>query len=255
MNAARRREEIGQILLERPASVEELAQLHGVSSSTIRRDLAALSAGGQVVRTYGGALAPAPEEQSVAERQHLAIHEKRAIAKAAARHARDGEFLLLDAGTTVGALAQQLRHGRSLTVATNGVTSVRALMSAASVELIVIGGALRRVSEGMIGPLAEAIVVGLSADAVFLGADGVAADRGVCEGTAEQIALKRLMVEHSSRVYVLADSTKLGNRASHWWLPLDRPWTLITDSSASRDRLAPFLARDEVTVEVADPAR
>ncbi len=251
MKGARRREEIGQVLQERPASVEELARLHGVSSSTIRRDLATLSATGHVVRTYGGALAPAPGEQSVEERRHLAIQEKRAIAKAAARHVGDGELLLLDAGTTVGALAHQLRHGQSLTVATNGVTSVRALISAASVDLIVIGGALRRVSEGMIGPLAEATVAGLHADAVFLGADGVTADLGVCEGTAEQIALKRLMVERSSRVYVLADSTKLGNRGSHWWLQLDRPWTLITDSSASDEQLAPFRARDDVTVEVA----
>jgi DeoR/GlpR family transcriptional regulator of sugar metabolism len=252
MKGAHRRAKIGRLLQERPASVEELARLYAVSPSTIRRDLATLSAGGQVVRTYGGALAPTPGEQSVAERGHLAVREKRAIAKAAVRHVQEGEFLLLDAGTTVGALAHQLRHGQSLTVATNGVTSVRALMSAAPVELLVIGGALRRVSEGMIGPVAEAMVSGLSADAVFLGADGVTADRGLCEGTAEQIALKRLMVERSSRVYVLADSTKLGNRGSHWWLPLSRPWTLITDSSASEEQLAPFRARGEVTLEVAD---
>ena len=90
---------------------------------------------------------------------------------------------------------------------------------------------------------------------MFLGADGVTADRGVCEGTAEQAALKRRMVDSAGEVVVLADATKLGNARSHYWTSLDRPWTLITDDGATDAQLAPFRAVTDVDVVVAGSRR
>lgn len=255
MRAKPRRDEIKDVLRTSPASVEELAGRYGVSPSTIRRDLAVLTVQGDVVRTYGGALAPAPGEQSLHQREHLALAQKSAIALAGARRIRDGQFLLLDAGTTVGALAQVLAEGHRLTVATNGLTSIQILADSPEVELIVLGGALRHISQGMIGPLAESALATLSADIVFLGADGVSAERGICEGTAEQASVKRLMVERSADVVVLADSSKLGNTGSHWWTPILRAWTLITDDSVTEEQLEPFRRHPEITVEVSPSRR
>jgi|BarGraNGADG00312_2_1021985.scaffolds.fasta_scaffold04670_3 DeoR/GlpR family transcriptional regulator of sugar metabolism len=251
MKAMRRRAEICEIIRNRSASVEELAGLYDVSLSTIRRDLATLSSRGEVVRTYGGALTPAPGEQGIHEREGLALAQKTAIARAAATHIRDGQFLLFDAGTTVGALARTISRGRRVTVATNGLTSLQVLADSPDVELLVLGGALRHVSQGMIGPLAESALGGMTADMAFLGADGVTADRGVCEGTAEQASLKRLMIVNSAAVFVVADSSKLGLAPSHWWTSLSEPWTLITDDGATEEQLAPFRRHSEVTVEIA----
>lgn len=251
MRSEERRARIRGLLQARPVTVEEMAELFAVSPSTVRRDLAALSDEGTVVRTYGGALSAAPGEQPVYERERLAPAQKAAIAKVAEGHVRQGELLLLDAGTTVGALAERLASWTAITVVTNGLTSLAALADSEGVELIALGGAVRHVSLGMIGPIAEAALRGITADAVFLGADGVVAGRGVCEGTAEQAALKQLMVRQAREVYVLADSTKLGQAGSHWWTVLDRPWTLITDESATDGQLAPFRDRPEITVSVA----
>ncbi|WP_395110677.1 DeoR/GlpR family DNA-binding transcription regulator [Actinomadura sp. SCN-SB] len=253
MKAEERRARIARILREQPVRVEELAGRFEVSPSTIRRDLATLSDEGAVVRTYGGALSAAPGEQSLHERERLALAQKAAIAKAAESRVRPGAVLLLDAGTTVGALAERLASWSGITVVTNGLTTLDALADSEGVELVSLGGAVRHVSLGMIGPIAEGALRGITADAVFLGADGVVAGRGVCEGTAEQASLKRLMVEQAREVFVLADASKLGRADSHWWTPLDRPWTLITDSGAAEDDLAPFRERDEVTVVVAGP--
>jgi DeoR/GlpR family transcriptional regulator of sugar metabolism len=246
-----RRTRIRGLLQARPVTVEEMAALFDVSPSTVRRDLAALSDEGTVVRTYGGALSAAPGEQPVHERELLALTQKAAIAKVAEQHVRQGQLLLLDAGTTVGALAARLASWSAITVVTNGLTSLAALADSAGVELVALGGAVRHVSLGMIGPIAESALRGITADAVFLGADGVVAGRGVCEGTAEQAALKRLMIEQAREIYVLADSTKLGQAGSHWWTVLDRPWTLITDEGATPDRLAAFRNRPEITVSIA----
>ena len=238
-------------LRSRPVGVEELAERYAVSLSTIRRDLARLSAGGEVVRTYGGALAAAPGEQSVHEREHLALAEKAAIAREAERFVRRGQLLVMDAGTTVGALAVHLASYEPITVVTNGLTTLHALEDAAGVELLVLGGLVRHVSLGMVGPLAEAAMQGITADVAFLGADGVTADRGICEGTSEQASLKRAMVEAASTVVVLADAGKLGNATSHYWTALDKPWTLITDDRASDQQLEPFRALPNTDVVVA----
>lgn len=255
MKAKRRRAEICEIIRYKPARVEELAGLYDVSMSTIRRDLAKLSSSGGVVRTYGGALAPAPGEQSIHEREGLALAQKTAIARIAATHIRDGHFLIFDAGTTVGALARTISRGHQVAVATNGLTSLQVLADSPDVELIVLGGVLRHISQGMIGPLAEAALSGMTADMAFLGADGVTADRGLCEGTVEQASLKRLMISKSAAVFVLADSAKLGLAPSHWWTSIPQPWTLITDDAATEEQLAPFLSRSEVTVEIASSTK
>jgi DeoR/GlpR family transcriptional regulator of sugar metabolism len=255
VRAQERRAEIGAILRSRPASVEELAERYDVSLSTIRRDLAHLSGSGEVIRTYGGALAAAPGEQSVHEREHLALSQKAAIARAAERYVQPGQVLLLDAGTTVGALASRLAGHQGVTVVTNGLTTMHALEDAGGVELIVLGGTVRHVSLGMIGPLAEAALAGITADVAFLGADAVSADRGISEGTAEQAALKRAMVENAATVVVLADAGKLNVGSSHYWTALERDWTLVTDDRASDEQLAPYRDRGDVEVVIAGSRR
>lgn len=237
--AKTRRAAIRDLLRSRPVAVDEMAVRFGVTASTIRRDLATLTDAGEIVRTLGGALAPTGE-QSLHERESLAGLEKAAIAREAERHVRTGQTLLLDAGTTVGALAERLAGWSGITVASTGLTAVKALADCDDIELICLGGTVRHVSHGMIGPLAEAAMSYLTADAVFLGADGVTAERGVCEATAAQASLKRLMVAAASAVYVLADASKLGRANSHWWTPLPAGWTLITDAGADAGRLAEF---------------
>jgi DeoR/GlpR family transcriptional regulator of sugar metabolism len=161
-----------------------------------------------------------------------------------------GQLLVMDAGTTVGALAVRLSSYQRITVVTNGLTTMHALEDAAGVELIVLGGLVRHVSLGMVGPLAESAMRGITADVAFLGADGVTADRGICEGTSEQASLKQAMVESASTVVVLADAGKLGNATSHYWTALDRHWTLITDDRATEQQLEPFLALPHAEVVV-----
>jgi DeoR family fructose operon transcriptional repressor len=88
-------------------------------------------------------------------------------------------------------------------------------------------------------------------DKVFLGADGLASGRGLCEASQEQAALKAKMINQAEQVYVLADASKLGYTGQQAWTPLERPWFLVTDPSAAPEKLAPFLADPLVTVLVA----
>ncbi|WP_330246070.1 DeoR/GlpR family DNA-binding transcription regulator [Streptomyces sp. NBC_00562] len=235
------------------ASVEELSQLFDVTPSTIRRDLARLTTEGRLARTYGGAMAlSAHPEASLRQRTGEAYEEKRAIAQWAARQVEPGETLLLDAGTTVGALAHELRAAKDLTIATTGLTALHALADAEGVHVECLGGTLRPLSQGFVGPLTEAALERMSFDRVFLGADGVTVDRGICEADLRQTRLKELMSRRADRVYVLAHGAKLGRAPFHAWAKLREEWTLVTDTSAPDAQIRAFEVRG-VRVEIAPP--
>jgi len=240
-----RREEIISLAATQPElSVEELAGRFEVTTSTIRRDLARLSAEGRLARTYGGAIARRSHvESSFEERRSEAAGAKQAMAACAAELVTPGDTVLLDAGTSCAALAQTVRSMTPLTVATVGLGSLQALAGADGVDVIALGGRLRHLSQGFVGALAEMALERLTFDICFLGTDAVSSERGICEASLEQIRLKELMVRVSSRVVVLAHSAKLDERPFHAWIwPGDR-WTLITDDGVTDDQLRRFAAR------------
>ncbi len=118
-----------------------------------------------------------------------------------------------------------------------------------------LGGEVRHISQGLVGPLCEATLMRLSADRVFLGADGLDAERGICEASTVQTRLKEVMMTRAAKTYVLTDSRKLGQAPLTAWAPLDRPWTLVTDDGATDDQLKDFYARPHVEVVVVPTIR
>jgi DeoR/GlpR family transcriptional regulator of sugar metabolism len=119
------------------------------------------------------------------------------------------------------------------------------------VHLTLIGGDLRSSSMSTLGPLAELTLSRLSVDKAFLGADGVVAEFGLCEASAEQAYLKDCIIRRAAQIIVLADADKLGRARQQHWTPIERDWRLITSSTADPVRLAPFNAMERVTVETA----
>jgi DeoR/GlpR family transcriptional regulator of sugar metabolism len=257
LKASQRREQIKRLTsVQGLVNVEQLAESFDVTPSTIRRDLSLLTERGELARTYGGAIATyqGGREPSLGERTRMAPLQKEHIARLAAGFVADGETLILDAGTTTGRLAHRLRGRERLTVITNGVTTLTELADAQDVNVICLGGDLRHISHGFVGPLAELSLARLTADRAFLGADGLDARFGICEASPVQTRLKELMMDRADHVYVLADSSKLGTAPFGAWAPIERPWTLITDGDATAEQLAPFRALDRVTVLVAGGA-
>lgn len=230
------------------ASVEELSALFGVTASTIRRDLSQLTARGLMARTYGGAIALDPHpESSLRQRSLEGFEAKRAIAEWSAAQIRPGETVLLDAGTTVGTMGGFLRDAEDLTVIAAGLTALEALADADSVRVECLGGTLRHLSQGFVGPLAEASLQRVSFDRAFLGADAVTAEFGICEAELLQTRLKEMMMDRAGTTYVLAHSAKLGQKPFHAWAPIPPGAILVTDSGASDAQIEPF---EKASIEV-----
>ncbi|WGW11561.1 DeoR/GlpR family DNA-binding transcription regulator [Saxibacter everestensis] len=224
-----------------PANVDDLSRKFAVTASTIRRDLALLTDAGRLARTYGGAISvTAHPEATLRQRLGEAYLAKQAIARWARMQVRSGETLLLDAGSTVGALAHELRSATSIRVATVGLTTLNELADVDEVEVECLGGRLRHISQGFVGPLTEAALERMTFDRVFLGTDGVHPVHGICEAELEQTRLKELMAGRAREVYVLAHADKLGESPFHAWAKLPAGWHLVTDQSAPDSMVARF---------------
>jgi DeoR/GlpR family transcriptional regulator of sugar metabolism len=223
------------------ANVEELAAHFGVTPSTIRRDLATLTRSGKVARTYGGAIAlVGHQELSLRQRIGEAYEEKHGMARWARQQVQLGDTVLLDAGSSVGALAHELRQFNRLTVATASLNVVEELSDVEGITVQCLGGRLRTLSQSFVGPITEAALERMTFDSVFLGTDAVDPLRGICEADLEQTRLKELIARRADRIYVLAHASKIGIRPFHAWAALPKPWTLITDPSVTAEQRASF---------------
>jgi DeoR/GlpR family transcriptional regulator of sugar metabolism len=188
-----------------PAPVGVLAERLGVSQATVRRDLVLLDREGRVTRVYGGAMAAGgtPFARVAAER----AEEKDAVARRAASLVADGQTVLLDAGTTARRLARHLRD-RALTVITGSLAVYDELKDADDVQLVLLGGMVRRSHHSMVGFLTEDALRQVRADTVFLGASGVRGDGHVLDSTVVEVPAKRAMIAAGERVVLLADAGK-----------------------------------------------
>jgi DeoR/GlpR family transcriptional regulator of sugar metabolism len=173
---------------------------------------------------------------------------REAIAAHAAAMVEPGSAVLLGPGRTTYALARRLAHLPGLTVVTNSVPVTLALLDAPQVEVIMVGGTLRRTIQAFVGPLTEQSLHGLRGAQVFLSGDGVTAERGLTTHNVFAAATDQSLVAAGKRVVVLADHAKVGAEAMCQTVPTEKMDVLITDSKADAAELARIAAAVDVQI-------
>ncbi len=236
----RRAQRLDVILAELGAhgsvSVSELAETLDASSATVRRDLELLEDQKLLSRSHGGAVRNGLlYELPVRYRGGRQAEEKGRIADAAADRVAGAQTVGLSGGTTTTEVARRLRD-RELTVVTNAVNIASELVISETIRLVVTGGVARPQSYELIGPLAERTLDGLNIDVLFLGVDGINAS-GVTTHDEVEAQTDRKLVERSSRVIVVADSSKIGQSALSSICALSEIDELITDVAAPAEEL------------------
>jgi DeoR/GlpR family transcriptional regulator of sugar metabolism len=215
------------------ANVQDLAEATGASIVTIRRDLQHLEEVGVVTRTHGGArLADAAgPEVAFQSRVQEHLNAKRAIADAAYSLLNPHSTVFFDAGTTVLQLARRLRvEPMPLTVFTNGLAVAQELVNVESVQVNLLGGALRNENLSMVGPYAERLLHEFWFDQLYLGTSAVRDDAQMYTLHPAEASLNRAMITRTSQSILLADASKFGSSAPYSVAPLSVAHTVITDS-------------------------
>lgn len=196
---------VGLVQEQGEVSVEYLAHLFETSEVTIRKDLTALEESGFLLRRYGGAI-KLPTEMNEESQEQLS-KQKLAIASAAANQIRDHNRIIIDSGSTTGALVKALHHS-GLVVMTNSLALANELIALeCEPTVLMTGGTWDARSESFQGKVAANVLRSYDFDQLFIGADGLDLTRGTTTFN-ELIGLSQVMAEVSREVIVLIESQK-----------------------------------------------
>lgn len=230
--------------------VEGLARQFEVSPSTIRRELRVLESKGLLRRTHGGAITIAPmlyepfrHLSSFQEQEEQHASEKRRIGLGAAALIADGETISIGAGTTTTQVARSLVHRKGITVITNSVNVAMELSNRDDLKVFVSGGYLSGDWFALVGQTAMSSVSEMFVDKAFIGVDGIHADIGLTTNYPDQATVHRAMIRQARQRIVVADHGKIGVVGRALIALPGEINILITDSGASDELIAPFLAR------------
>ena len=157
----------------------------------------ALAREGKLTRVHGGAVSE-PRRAAVRRRSRRAPRREGPDRPRRGRLVEDGQTVMIDIGTTTLELARHL-HGRKLTVITSNLAVVEELLPEPTIELVVLGGVVRRNYRSLVGVLAEDALRQLSADVAFLGASGIREDLSVMDTTMVEVPIKRGMIAAAER--------------------------------------------------------
>jgi DeoR family fructose operon transcriptional repressor len=235
--AEERQQAIAGLVTQRGrVAVTAVAEHFGVTTETVRRDLALLERAGMLRRVHGGAVPVGTltvVEPGLGERRSTRIDAKRRIATAALTllPASSGS-LILDGGSSTAALAELLPGDRSLVVATNSVPIAARLAGSPGITLHVLGGRVRGITQSAVGESTVRALGDLRADVVFLGTNGISAGHGFSTPDEAEAAVKRAMARAGQRVVVLGDSSKLGREHLVRFAAVEDVDVLVTDEEA-----------------------
>ena len=233
MKVQRHNEIVTRVRERGSVSVRELSSALDVSASTIRRDLHQLDRAGVLTRVHGGAAVTASDPDATRPFDAVAradTREKSLVAAAAARVC-DGEVIALDIGTTTALLARELR-GRAITVVTNSLAVLDVLRFDESVELILLGGMVRRPYHSLVGVLTEDAMHQIGVDRAFLGMSGLSGGGQVMDSTFVEVPVKRAFIAAAREVVLVADGHKIPGSGTLRVCRVDQVDVLVTTAGA-----------------------
>lgn len=222
-------------MLERTPSVQvaDLAETFGVSAVTIRADLDALEQAGKLRRTHGGAV-------SLSKRLTVSVQDKRvnvnaaakqAVARAALQLVDDGDSLLVDSGTTALEFVRALDRRCDITVITADLTIANYVdESLPGVDVILLGGTLRKGHRYLYGPLTLASLEVLHPDKAFICPISLVPGRGLMTNNERMAEVKTACMRSARSCIGLMDASKLNASGLIRFAGLEDLDALVMDS-------------------------
>lgn len=221
---------LDQVARDGRVVVEALAERFGVSGMTIRRDLAELAEAGKLNRVHGGALAARAGlvEFLFQERASAMAAEKKAIGRRVAEMVQPGMSVSLDTGTTTLEVARALVSKKNIRVLTTSLAIASVLHASEGVEVILLGGIVRKTSPDLWGPMTEENINKFRVQYAILGTDAVTPS-GLYTTDVSISRISRALIDNARESVVVADSSKFFRTAFVQHGSLSEITRLVTD--------------------------
>lgn len=239
MLQTKRMEEIMELLLQqRYVDVQGLSSMLGVTPKTIRLDLERLEKMNLLQRIHGGAVISTqqPSQFPMNLGRQKNREKKAKIAARALSLLREKDVIFLDDGTTSLALAELLGEF-PITVLTNDLQIVQALMHKPNVTLYVAGGCVKRDGDSCViyGEDCIQFVRKYRVNKLFLGVSTIDVENGLMIYYYGDRATKRALISVAESIICMVDSSKFGHTAFTTVAKIPEIDTIITDRGLSED--------------------
>lgn len=212
--------------------VAELSKELDVTVVTVRKDLKILEEKGLLFRSHGSATSVSPyvNDRSVNEKKLVKVEEKTKIALEAVKLIEEEDAIIIGSGTTVVSFAQAIPKGKKLTVLTAAMNVTLALIDTKEIEIVQLGGVVRKSSSSVVGHYAEEMLRQFACSKLFLSADGISLDYGLTTSHMMEAHLNAQMMRGVQKTIVLADSSKFGKKGFGKICNLEDIDMIITDA-------------------------
>lgn len=225
-----------------------------VADITLRRDLSSLAAGNRILRYHGGVKSvnyQVGTDGDLSYRSAVNMDAKRSIAEAATTFVHPNTTIFIDSGSTCLELCKVFPDIPVL-VFTSGINCAMELCKRKNVQLYILGGMVNKETMALSGSTPLSQLKHLNFDISFLGALGFSDHAAFTTGEEEAAILKREVIHHTDKTFVLADSGKFGHPGTFTFCePADIDY-LVTDVNADSATIMK-IASDEVNVIIANP--
>lgn len=226
--------------------VIDLSREFGVTEETIRRDLEKLEKEGVLIRTHGGAT---PIEKELYDEPHSVrsrenIENKKKIGMAIKDLINEGEIVMMDSSTTSLEIAKCIGNSKTITMITNSMGLAMEMVEFDKIQMICIGGTLRRNALSLIGPSAKKSIKNYYADKVILSCKGMDLKRGVMESNELEAEIKKAMIDSAKTVILAIDHTKFNQFSIISLYDLSKVDIVVTDKQPSKEWVEAFQEND-----------
>lgn len=218
---------------------QELQELLGVSSMTVRRAVQQLAAKKQVIRTIGGVQRSAapqhPHEATILSRARQNQQEKRAIVKQAmVQFVKSDQTLFIDGSSTCMELARLIAASElAITIVTHSALIALKLSHSTNVVVICLGGEYNARSGCFGGRLTEENMERYFVDIAFISTQAFLPTEGAFESVIPTVRVKQAVAHQCGKLILLLDHTKFGQRALCKVVGKDSIHAVITDNKIS----------------------
>lgn len=215
-------------------SYQELENTIEVSPSTIRRDVEKMNKRRLLAKIKGGVtlIYKMSYDLELEDRFRENVEEKEEIGKKASGIIGDGDFIFLDAGTTVFHFVQNLRE-KDVTVVTNGFMHIEELMKN-KIKTIMVGGEIKEATRAIVGIEAVQSIKKYRFAKCFVGTNGISLENGLTTPELNEAVFKEKVLKISAEKYILADSTKF-NKVSNIQFSSLEGCKIITSDKAIKE--------------------
>lgn len=233
-------------------TVEQLADMLGVTLQTVRRDVQRLADEGLLTRFHGGVRIPISTTENIAYQQRASLNAdgKARIARAVAERVPNDCSLILNIGTTTEAIALQLLRHTGLRVITNNLNVASILSGNTSCEVIVAGGQVRSRDRAVVGESAVDFIRQFKVDIALIGVSSIEDDGSLRDFDLREVKVAQTIIAQAREVWLAADASKFNRPAMVQLGTLSQIDRLFTDAPPP----APFpelLERADVRCEIA----